>query len=202
MDPLTDRQTRILEFIRVKISRQGCPPTVREIGTKFRIASTHGVRCHLQALEKKGYIERHFHASRGIRLTDEVMERSGLPVIGRVAAGTPIMAEENVESYLAPGVLFPDDGSCYCLKVQGDSMKDAGILDGDYAVVQKKDDFTDGKIGVAIIDGEATVKRLWRRNGKIELIPANPKYRTTEVDLTKAEFRYGGEVIGIHRIVK
>ena len=202
MKPLTDKQRRVLEFIRERIDRDGCPPTVREIAKRFRFASTSTARAHLNALEKKGYIERHFHASRGIRLTAEAQEQSGLPVVGRVAAGTPILAEENVEGFLAMDQLYPSDGSCFCLKVQGDSMKDAGILNDDYAVVRQKPDFENGEIGVAVLDGEATVKQLRRRGRRIELIPANEAYKTRSVDTKKVEFRYAGEVIGVHRMLK
>jgi len=202
VESLTDKQARVLDFIRERIGRDGCPPTVREIAKRFRFASTSTARAHLNALEKKGYIERHFHASRGIRLTAEAQEQSGLPVVGRVAAGTPILAEENIEDFLPLDRLYPADGSCFCLKVQGDSMKDAGILDDDYVVVRQKSDFENGKIGVAVLDGEATVKRLRRRGRHVKLIPANEAYKPQLVDTKKVEFRYAGEVIGVHRMLK
>ena len=202
MRPLTDKQARVLAFVRERIGCDGCPPTVREIAKRFRFASTSTARAHLNALEKKGYIERHFHASRGIRLTPEVQAHSGLPIVGRVAAGEPITAEENLEGYLPVEALMPTDGSCFCLSVRGDSMKDAGILDGDYAVVRQKPDFENGDIGVAVIDGEATVKRLRRRGRRVELIPANEEYEKRSVNTKEIEFRYAGEVIGVHRMLK
>ena len=202
MKPLTDKQARVLEFIRERIERDSCPPTVREIVAEFRFASTSTARAHLNALVKKGYLERRFHASRGIRLGPEIREQSGLPVLGRVAAGSPILAEENVEEFLALDRLYPSDGSCFCLSVRGDSMKDAGILDGDYAVVRQKPNFEDGEIGVALIDGEATVKRLRRRRNKVELLPANKRYKKQFIDPEQVEFRYAGEVIGVHRMLK
>ena len=202
MKPLTDKQRRVLEFIRERIDRDGCPPTVREIAKRFRFASTSTARAHLNALEKKGCIERHFHASRGIRLTPESQEHSGLPIVGRVAAGEPILAEENIEGFLALDQLYPSDGSCFCLSVRGDSMEDVGILNGDYAVVRQRPDFENGEIGVAVIDGEATVKRLRRRGRRIELIPANDKYKVRSINPREVEFRYAGEVIGVHRMLK
>lgn len=202
MESLTDKQARVLGFIRERIGRDGCPPTVREIARRFRFASTSTARAHLNALEKKGYIERHFHVSRGIRLADEVQEQMGLPVVGRVAAGTPILAEENILGFLPLDRLYPSDGNCFCLSVGGDSMKDAGILDGDFVVIRRKPDFENGEIGVAVLDGEATVKRLCRRGRKIELIPANEAYETRSVDTKEVEFRYAGEVIGVHRMLK
>ena len=202
MRPLTDKQARVLAFVRERIGCDGCPPTVREIAKRFRFASTSTARAHLNALEKKGYIERHFHASRGIRLTPEVRERSGLAIVGRVAAGMPITAIENIEDFLSIDSLLPNDGTLFCLRVEGDSMIDAGILDGDYAVVRQKPDFENGEIGVAVIDGEATVKRLCRRGRKIELIPANDKYTMRSVNPREVEFRYAGEVIGAHRTIR
>ena len=202
MRPLTDKQARVLDLIRERIRSDGCPPTVREIAKRFRFASTSTARAHLTALEKKGYIERRFHASRGIRLTPEAQEQSGLPILGRVAAGSPILAEENVEGFLALDRLYPSDGSCFCLSVTGDSMKDAGILDGDYVIVRQKPVFEDGEIGVAVLDGEATVKRLRRRRNKVELLPANKRYKKQFIDPEQVEFRYAGEVIGVHRMLK
>jgi repressor LexA len=201
MIPLTQKQARILEFIQTRIDRRGCPPTVREIGSEFRLASTHGVRCHLKALEKKGYLEIQPHSSRGIILSPEYLDHSGLPIIGHVAAGAPIMAEAHVEGYLSPDLFFPKDDSCFCLRVHGNSMKDAGILSGDIVVVRKKEDFTDGEIGVVILDNEATVKKLYRREGKIELVPANEDYKASFVE-PPTEFRYAGEVISVHRNLK
>ena len=202
MRPLTDKQKRVLDFVRKTIFRNGCPPSVREICAEFRFASTSTARAHLSALVKKGYLERHFHASRGIRLVPEVEEQSGLPILGRVAAGTPILAVENLEGHLPLGRMYPPDCGFFCLSVHGDSMKDAGILDGDYAVVRSKPDFEDGEIGVAVLDGEATVKRLRRRNGKVELVPANDAYEIRLADPEQVQFRYAGEVVAVHRVME
>jgi repressor LexA len=199
MDPLTERQGRVLDFIRERIAADGRPPTVREIGRRFRIASTNGVRRHLNALERKGYIERAAGTARGIRLSPELQEASGIPIVGRVAAGTPITAIENREGTLALEHLYPDPSSLFCLRVQGDSMRDAGILDGDYAICRLKPTFENGEIGVAILEGEATVKTVRRKGRTIELIPANDAYSTLHVDPSEQEFRYAGPVVGIHR---
>ena len=109
---------------------------------------------------------------------------------------------QNIEGFLALDQLYPSDGSCFCLSVCGDSMEDAGILNGDYAVVRQRPDFENGEIGVAVIDGEATVKRLRRRGRRIELIPANDKYKVRSINPREVEFRYAGEVIGVHRMLK
>jgi len=199
MDPLTDRQARVLAFIRDRIAADGRPPTVREIARRFRIASTNGVRRHLTALEKKGYIERHARSARGITLAAELQEHDGLPIIGQVAAGTPIAAIENLEGHLAIDSLFPDRASLFCLRVQGDSMVDAGILDGDYVICRQRAAFEHGEVGVAVIDGEATVKTLRRRGQGIDLVPANDAYDTLHIDPSEQEFRYAGKVVGVHR---
>ena len=202
MKPLTEKQARILKFIQERIVRDGLPPTVREIAKAFRFASTDTVRCHLAALEKKDYIERDFNAARGIRLAPELRETSGLPILGRVAAGTPILAEENLEGYVSTDSLFPTDGTCFCLRVEGDSMVGKGILDGDYVVVRQKPDFDNGEIGVAILDGEATVKTLRRRGRMVHLVPANETMKPMSVDPAEVDFRYAGEVIGVQRVMQ
>jgi len=202
MDRLTDRQARILNFIGQSAAREGRPPTVREIAAHFGMASTFGVRRHLKALEKKGRLERSFHAARGIRLSRQVSQHPGIPILGRVAAGTPILAEQNIEGHLSAADMLGANEDCFCLSVVGDSMKDEGILDGGYVIVRPKPDFENGEIGVAIIDGEATVKKLRRRGGMIELIPANERHEKKAVDPTQCDFRYAGEVVAVHRIMK
>ena len=199
MDALTEKQGRVLEFISGEIARRGHPPTVREIASRFGLASTNGVRRHLAALEKKGYIERSFNKSRAIALAAELRESRGIPIVGRVAAGTPTTAVENLEGYLTLETLFARPDDLFCLRVKGDSMVDAGIWDGDYCVVRPKPDFENGEIGVAIVEGEATVKRLRRVGRFVELVPANEDYSTIRVDLAESAFRYAGKVIGIHR---
>ena len=201
MQPLTEKQSTVLAFICEAIAEEGRPPTVREIARRFRFASTNAVRRHLGALERKGHIERSPFKSRGIVLAPEFRETRGIPIVGRVAAGTPITAIENLEGYLSVETLFPYSDELFCLRIRGDSMVDAGIWDGDYVIVRQKSSFENGEIGVAVVDGEATVKKL-RRNGRfVELVPANQEYETARIDLTESEFRYAGEVIGIHRVL-
>jgi len=154
------------------------------------------VRCHLAALERKGAIERTKRAARGLRV---VSDREGLPIVGRVAAGTPIAAEENLEGHLSPDDLAPQGKGVFCLRVQGDSMVDAGILDGDYVICRPRAAFEHGEVGVAVIDGEATVKTLRRRGQGIDLVPANDAYDTLHIDPSEQEFRYAGKVVGVHR---
>lgn len=199
MTKLTPKQAAILAFIQDEISRRGRPPTVREIAARFRFASTHAVRCHLAALERKGAIERTKHAARGLRV---VGGREGLPIVGRVAAGTPIAAEENLEGHLSPDDLAPQGKGVFCLRVQGDSMVAAGILDGDYVAVQPKATFDDGEIGVLVIDEEATVKRLRHKGKLVELIPENPSMAPFGVDPSLAECRYAGEVVAVFRSLR
>jgi len=202
MTELTNRQARIFNFIRQQAAREGRPPTVREIAAHFGMASTYGVRRHLQALEKKGRIERVANVSRGIRLAMQAVESAGIPIVGRVAAGAPILAEENIEGYLSPDTLLPNPDGCFCLSVVGDSMKDEGILNGGYVIVRQKPDFENGEIGVAVIDGEATVKKLRRRGRMIELIPANERHERRVVDPAQCDFRYAGKVVSAHRTLK
>jgi repressor LexA len=197
MDPLTDRQAAVLDFIRTEVELEGRPPTLDEIGARFGLASSNGVRRHLTALEKKGYIERKPGLARGLRLVHAPGEESGLPIVGRVAAGEPIAAIENLIGYLSMDSLLPNRAGLYCLEVRGDSMDDAGIHDGDYVVVRQKPVFEDGEIGVAIIDEECTVKRLRRVEDGIELIPANPAHDRWTVDPATSDFRYGGEIIKV-----
>jgi repressor LexA len=197
MQQLTDRQAAVLGFIREQISREGRAPTLREIAARFAMASTNGVRRHLAALERKGYIEREPSSARGIRLTPELREADGLPIVGRVAAGTPITAVENLEGRLSIDSLVPDGEGAYCLRVRGDSMVDAGIRDGDYVVVRERPEFEDGEIGVAIVDEECTVKRLRRVGRQIELRPANEAMAPIYTEAANVEVQ--GKVLGAIR---
>ena len=200
LEPLTEKQAAILEFIADEMASKKRPPSVREIAARFRLGSPTSVRDHLAALERKGYIERLAGEKRGLALTPEYEETLGLPVIGEVAAGTPILAEQNISDYLQLGDLFPRDGRHFCLRVHGNSMVGEGILDGDHVVVRRKDSFENGEIGVAIIGGECTVKHLRREGDTIRLIPANEAFDEIVVDLADEEFRYGGEVVGVLRL--
>jgi len=199
MDRLTDKQAAVLRFITEQIGARRRPPSVREIAARFRFSSPTAARDHVAALARKGYVEMRAGEKRGLGLTREYEETLGLPLVGSVAAGTPILAEQNIEDYLHLGELFPRDGTQFCLRVQGDSMVGDGILDGDLAVIRQKADFENNEIGVAIIEGECTVKRLRREGNRVLLIPSNAAYAVTEVDPQRQDFRYGGEVIGVIR---
>jgi len=170
---LTARQREIYEFLKDKILNRGYGPTVREIGAQFGIRSPNGVMCHLKALEKKGLISREPHMSRAIQLATEPPRlRMTLPLAGQIAAGSPVLAEEQVER-VDFATLF-DNEDHFCLKVKGDSMVEDQIADGDYVVVRRQESCTNGDIIVALVDGQdATLKRFYREPDRIRLEPAN-----------------------------
>ena len=190
--PLTDRQAKLLKFIREHIHSKGHPPTFREIGRAFRFRSTGTVRDHVRAIEVKGYLRKSAGKSRG--LFPENLWRA-LPILGRVPAGGPLLADENIEGTFDLTHEFSGE-KVFALKVRGDSMEEAGIHDGDLVVVRAQEQAEPEQIVVALVDGEATVKRLARRNGKLQLQPANPRYQPIPVgDGT----RILGKVIGVIR---
>jgi repressor LexA len=199
MDPLTDKQAAVLRYLTEQICSKRRPPSVREIAARFRFSSPTAARDHIAALQRKGYVQANAGQKRGLGLTREYEETLGLPVVGSVAAGSPILADENIEDYVHLGDVFPRDGAHFCLRVKGDSMVGEGILDGDLVVIRQKPDFDNNEIGVAIIEGECTVKRLRRERNRVFLIPSNTAYGVAEVDLEHQEFRYGGEVVGVIR---
>jgi len=196
---LTDRQAAILKFIAERIDEDRCPPTVREIAGSFGIRSPKAVSDHLAALEKKGYITRGRGVSRGIELNDALLCEEGIPLLGAVAAGQPVLAEENFDGYLQMGELFENDGSLFALQVWGDSMIEAGICDGDYVVVKHQPGIDNGDIGVAIVGNEATVKRIYDEGDRFRLHPENSSMRDILVSDCDPEFRIGGKVIGVVR---
>jgi repressor LexA len=198
MKPLTDRQQAILEFIQQSVAEAGFPPTIAEIAVAFDVRSTNSVRGHLQALARKGVIELVPSASRGIRLLKPVAEK-GLPLIGRIAAGQPILAEEHIEGYCQIGSELFHRHADYLLRVNGMSMRDAGILDGDLLVVQRTPQASSGQIVVARIGDEATVKRLRLDGAKAVLEPANPDFAAIEIDLQQDMLVIEGIVVGVIR---
>jgi repressor LexA len=202
---LTEKQELILNFIREYRDQNGYPPTLREIGIRFGIASTFGVKRHLDALVKKGYISVESNASRGIKFVrnpDEEEIQSGItriPVIGRVAAGTPILAMENIEgSIVIDPQIIGKSGSCFALKVKGDSMINAGIFEGDLVIVSPRKDALNNEIIVARIEDEVTVKRFEMKNMRALLIPENESYKPIDVT-DKESFSVVGKVIGVLR---
>jgi repressor LexA len=198
LKPLTPRQEDIYTFIREKISHAGSPPTIREIGEHFGMASTNGVREVLEALQKKGYIVRSKLKSRGIELAEEVRQPDVhvVPLVGRVAAGSPVLAVENIEEQIAVDKSFLPSGDLFSLQVAGDSMHNAGIHDGDYIFVKQQRTANSGDMVVAIIEDEATVKWYRPQGKKILLEPDNPDFEVIEVT---REFQLAGKVVGVFR---
>jgi repressor LexA len=198
---LTKRQKEIFEYIRKYAAKTGYPPTVREIGKAVGLHSSSTVHAHLANLEKLGLLRRDPTKPRAIELLVDKARRAvrgpGLPLVGRVAAGQPILAEEHIEEYVeVPSVLGGESGD-YVLRVAGDSMKDVGILADDYVIVRPSEDADNGEIVVALIEDEATVKRFYREQGQVRLEAANEAYkpiRTRDVQVL-------GKVVGVFRKV-
>jgi repressor LexA len=200
---LTKRQKEIFDFIRRYAAKTGYPPTVREIGKAVGLHSSSTVHAHLANLEKIGLLRRDPSKPRAIELLFDKAKKtilpdgSGLPLVGNVAAGEPILAEENIEEYIeVPDVIGGEDGD-YVLRVRGESMKDAGIFEGDYVIVRPADEADDGEIVVALLGDEATVKRFYREADHIRLQPENEAMepiRTKEATVL-------GRVIGVLRKV-
>lgn len=197
---LTKRQRDVLDFITEMIQKKGSPPTIREIGHMFKISSTNGVRAILSALTQKGYIRRKPLVSRGIELlTQSRASFMAIPLLGRIAAGLPILAVENIEGSIAVDRSFLPGGDIFSLKVVGDSMKDSGIFDGDYVLAKMQPTAEKGDVVVAVIGEEATVKRYLPEKNRIRLEPANPVFEPILVDKKSPEFRIAGKVIGLLR---
>ena len=197
--PLTNRQQQIFDLIKEKISDTGMPPTRAEIANFFGFKSANAAEEHLKALAKKGYIEMLPGTSRGIRLSEELMEEAGLPLIGRVAAGEPILAEEHVEDhYKVDGNLFRPAAD-YLLRVNGESMKDIGILDGDLLAVHQTTDVQNGQVIVARVEENVTVKRYKRDGNIVYLHDENEDFSPIKVDLTAEEFNIEGLAVGVIR---
>jgi len=205
---LTARQREILEFIREMIERNGLPPTIREIGERFKISSTNGVRAVLSALTQKGYIRRKPLLSRGIELAGKSKsvfdygEGSifvAVPLLGRIAAGLPTLAVENIEGSIAVDRSFVPGGDVFSLKVEGESMKDAGIFHGDYVLARAQSTAEKGDIVVAVIGDEATVKKYVPLGNRIKLEPANRAFKPILLNPAISDFRIAGKVIGLLR---
>ena len=196
---LNERAREIYQFIQRYRREKGSAPTIREIGRQFEISSTNGVRYYLNLLEKAGYIRRTGGISRGIGPSAE-SGGHGIPVLGRVAAGQPILAEENWSGSLELGGMFGETERLFALQVRGDSMIDAGILPGDFVIVQKQETARTGEIIVASLGDEATVKYYQPKKGHVELVAANEKYSPIVVD-GEQEFRILGTVRGVVRTV-
>lgn len=195
MPELTARQSEILAFIRDHLAREGRPPTRPELARAFDLNSTNGVQKHLLALAAKGAIALVPNAARGIRL----LEEAGLPLVGRVAAGSPVLAIENVLGrYPVDPSLFRPRAD-YLLQVRGLSMRDEGILDGDWLVVHRTSEAKSGQLVVARLGNDVTVKRLRLRGMKAELVPANPDFQSLHLDLTRDALEIEGIAVGVIR---
>jgi len=195
--PLTERQKTILNFISTYVANSGYPPTLREIAREFRIKGLHAVRRHLGALERKGYLIRGSGA-RAIELPNRPQIDS-IPVLGEIAAGRPILAEENILGTIALDRSLVQGGSFYLLKVKGDSMVGAGILDGDYVLVRVQSHAENGEIVVALVEDEATVKRFNQRGKTVTLQPENPNHEPIVIN-KEDNFRVLGNVMGVIRL--
>ncbi len=199
--PLTDRQRQVLEYIASSIRQTGIVPSVREIGQALGMRSPSTVHQHLTALERKGYIRRHGDRMRVLEVLDRRLLPSGedvahLPLVGRVSAGLPVLAQENVEEMIpVPRRMVGwQDDNCFLLTVRGDSMAGAGIFDGDMVIVRSQPTAAVGDVVVALIGEEATVKRLAAEGGRMYLKPENPAYPPI-----RDEFEIIGKVVGLLR---
>jgi repressor LexA len=199
MTDLTPRQTQILRLIQRAITETGMPPTRAEIAKELGFKSVNAAEEHLRALHRKGVIELIPGASRGIQLRDILREQMGLPLIGRVAAGRPILAEEHIERHyqLDPELFQPKPH--YLLKVSGMSMKDAGIYDGDLVAVHRTPEVRNRQIIVARLENEVTVKRYRQEGSVVWLMPENPDFEPIRVDLKEQTLVIEGIVVGVVR---
>ena len=200
---ISDKQREILEYIKAEILNRGYPPAVREICEAVKLKSTSSVHAHLETLEKNGYIRRDSTKPRAIEIVDENFnltrrEMVNVPIVGKVAAGEPILAVENIENYFPIPAEFMPNEQTFILQVQGESMINAGILDGDYILVQQQSTAKDGDMVVALIDDSATVKTFYKENGYYRLQPENDFMDPIIV----SEVMIMGKVIGTFRFFK
>lgn len=196
---LTDRQRKVLRHIVRRIQDDGYPPTVREIAEHFGFRSPRAVSDHLEALERKGYLKL-MGTARGIQLAKGVMSAGdGFPILGRIAAGKPILSEENYVGTLSMGEMFGQKPDIFALRVEGNSMIGAGIFDGDYVVVKHQSHVASGEIGVAFTEDGATVKRIFDEGERFRLQPENEAMDPIYVSKDDPTFMIGGRVIGVVR---
>lgn len=208
--PLTERQREVLALVKRLFLKQGAPPTIRELKEGLKLRSLRGVTIHLDALVRKGYLSRSRKA-RGIRILERVpVQGSGpslapiepiyLPVVGRIAAGQPILAEQHIEERLAVDPRWVPGPGCFAVRVHGESMIGAGIMDGDYVVVRQQPTAENGQIVAVLIEGEATVKRFFgERGGRIRLQPENPAIEPMFIHPRSQSVQILGKVVGLFR---
>lgn len=199
MAQLTPRQTQILNMIQEFISDFGMPPTRAEIARELGFKSPNAAEDHLRALQRKGVLELIPGTSRGIQLKDSLRDQLGLPLVGRVAAGSPILAEEHIETHYKLDAALFNPKPHYLLRVQGMSMKDVGILDGDLVAVHRTPEVRSRQIVVARVDDEVTVKRYRQEGHTVWLLPENDEFEPIEVDLRKQVMVIEGVVVGVIR---
>jgi repressor LexA len=199
MRELTPRQKQILEMIQEFMAETGMPPTRAEIARQLGFKSANAAEEHLRALQRKGVLELLPGASRGIQLKDSLRDQMGLPLVGRVAAGSPILAQEHIEAHykIDPQLFSPKPH--YLLRVHGMSMKDAGILDGDLVAVHRTPEVRSRQIIVARLDDEVTVKRYRQTGSLVSLLPENDEFEPIEVDLREQALVIEGVVVGVIR---
>jgi repressor LexA len=195
MDKMTPRQQRILEYIRRTVRERGYPPTVREIGEAVGLTSSSSVHAQIANLQRKGLLKKDPTKPRALDVAGgRPANAVVVPLVGRIAAGAPVLAEENVDEFLTVPASFAGDQDYFALTVRGDSMKDAGIIDSDIVVIRQQDSAEDGDIVTALLPGpaeeEATVKRLRRKSGRLMLVPENPT-------LEPFEFPPDGRILGV-----
>ena len=197
---LTNRQREVFEFICDTMREDNRPPTVREIAQHFGFRSPKAATDHLDALERKGYINRRNRKARNIEIREELSPQ-GIPLVGRIAAGSPILAVENLEGSLSTSALFEANEKTFALQVEGESMTGAGILPGDYVIVNAGGRLRNGQIGAVRIGDEATVKRVYVKKGQVRLKAENPEYEDIIVNKSSPDFSIYGPVVGVMRKV-
>ncbi|HHX27810.1 MAG: transcriptional repressor LexA [Bacillota bacterium] len=203
MASLTEQQARVLEVIRESIREHGYPPSVRELGARLGLKSTATVHTHLRNLERKGFLKRAAQKSRAFNLTEAPLKRAGeqvimVPLVGMVRAGTPVLAVENIEDMVPFPRAFVKAENVFLLRVQGDSMIEAGIFDGDYVLVRQQEHADNGDIVVALLGDEATVKSFYREKDAVRLQPRNSRL----APIVSKDVRVVGKVVGLYRSVR
>ncbi|HMO50137.1 MAG TPA: transcriptional repressor LexA [Kiritimatiellia bacterium] len=201
MDTLTQRQGEILAFIRQEARANGLPPTVREVANRFGFRSPKGAADHVDALVRKGYLERIPGAARGLRVLhadDPDYPEPGIPIVGDVAAGLPILAVENVLGVLSLDTAF-GRGELFAVRVRGDSMVDYGIFEGDHVIVRRSPTLEVSAIAVVYLEGEATVKKVVKTAGGYDLVPGNSRYPVQHITRDTPGFAMAGPVVGVVR---
>ena len=210
-EPLTKRQKQMLDYVIKSIQREGYPPSIREIGASLGIKSPRGVVGHLEALQRKGYLERE-RGARTIRIKSSLEGRfpnrpqkqtgrfgENVPILGAIAAGSPLLAQEQIEDHLLVDERFVSGKNIFALRIKGESMIGAGILNGDYVLVRQQPKVDDGEIAAVLLDDEATVKRVHCTKGLLRLISENPAMKPIELHENDKRIQILGKVVGVMR---